>query len=212
MTIGVLLVEDQRLVREILRAALAAEPGMQVAGEAGSGREACDLARLVSPDVIVLDLILPDMSGIEVATRVLEARPAQRIVALSADVSGSMVSDALEAGIMAYVTKNAAAVELVRAIRSVAGGERYMGREASAALAGYLAERGRLGGTHRLALRERQVLRLVANGLRTREIAQQLRISGATVEVHRRNIMRKLGVRTVAELTKYAIREKLTAP
>lgn len=209
MTIRVLLVDDHRLLREALRDALVREPDITVAGEAGDGRSTLELAAKLAPDVIVLDIGLPDLNGIEVAARLLEAQPDVKIVALSAYADKRFVSEMLHAGAAAYVTKSSAATELVRAIRAVAAGQSYLCPEVAGAVVSEVRGRGQRGAAERLGRREREVLRLIAEGARSLEIAEQLHISPGTVEVHRRNIMRKLGLRTVAELTKYAIREGL---
>lgn len=211
MTIRVLLVEDHRLVREALRDTLAKEPDIAIVGEAGDGRTALDLAARIVPDVVVLDIALPDLNGIEVAARLLDLRPATRIVALSAYTDKRFVAEMLRAGASGYVTKSAAGTELVRAIRAVADGQGYLCPEVAGALVSEVRRAGRAGGPVPLGRREREVVRLVAEGRRSAEIAEQLNISIATVEVHRRNILRKLGLRTVAELTRYAIREGLVS-
>lgn len=211
MTIRVLLAEDHRLVREALRDMLAKEADIAIVGEAGDGRGALALAAQANPDVVVLDIGLPDLNGIEVAARLTEARPATRIVALSAYVDKRFVTEMLRAGASAYVTKSAAGTELVRAVRAVADGQSYLCPEVAGAL---VSEVRRNGAIERAPLgrREREVVRLIAEGRRSAEIADELHISVATVEVHRRNILRKLGLHTVADLTRYAIREGLVSP
>jgi len=209
MTIKVLLVEDHRMVREALREVLTKVPDIEVVGEAGDARDGLEAALRLLPDVIVLDIRLPDLNGIEVAARLRDAGCTAKIVALSAFSDKRFVTAMLRSGASAYVTKSAAGTELVRAIRAVAADHGYFSPE----IAGTLVEevRDRAGETLPLARREREVLRLIAEGIRSPEIAVQLHISVATVEVHRRNIMRKLGLRTVAELTKHAIREGLVS-
>lgn len=212
MPITVMLVEDHRLVREALRDALAREPDIRVVGEAGDAAAALEQARALAPEVIVLDIGLPDVNGIELAARLRDAGCRARIVALSAYADKRFVTEMLRAGAMAYVTKSAAATDLVRAIRSVALGQGYFCPEVSSALVAEVRDSG-YGGLDvpRLGRREREVLRLIAEGRRSAAIAEHLHISVATVEVHRRNIMRKLGLHTVAELTRYAIREGMSA-
>ena len=209
MTVRVLLVEDHRMVREALREVLTKVPDIEVVGEAGDAQDGLAAALRLSPDVIVLDIRLPDLNGIEVAARLRDAGSTAKIVALSAFSDKRFVTAMLRSGASAYVTKSAAGTELVRAIRAVAANQGYFSPE----IAGALVEevRDRAGETLPLARREREVLRLIAEGIRSPEIATQLHISVATVEVHRRNIMRKLGLRTVAELTKHAISEGLVS-
>jgi two-component system NarL family response regulator len=212
MTIGVLLVDDHRLVREALRDSLLSVAGIRVLGEAGDAESALKLAAELEPDVIVLDIRLSDVSGIEAAARLRDLHCPAKIVALSAYTDKRFVREMLRAGATAYVTKSAASGELVNAIRSVAAGQAYFCPLISASIAEEIRGGDEGGDAARLGRREREVLRLVAQGRRSAEIAEDLHISVATVEVHRRNIMRKLGLRTVAELTRYAIREGLVAP
>ncbi len=211
MKIKVLLVEDHRMVREALRDVLTQVADIEVAAEAGDAREALEQIRLIAPDVIVLDIGLPDLNGIEVATRLRELGSHAKVVALSAFSDKRFVTAMLRAGASAYVTKSAAGTELVRAIRAVAAGQGYFSPD----IAGTLATEMRDSAGHREAptptRREREVLRLIAEGERSPAIAAQLHVSVATVEVHRRNLMRKLSLRTVADLTKYAIREGIVA-
>jgi two-component system NarL family response regulator len=211
MTIRVLLVEDHRMVREALCEVLKKVPDIEIAGEAGDAREALKLAAELNPDVVVLDIRLPDVNGIEVAARLRDAGSRAKLVALSAFADKRFVTAMLRSGASAYVTKSAAGTELVRAIRAVAAGHGYFSPEIAGALASEVRDRPLAGDAQPLARREREVLRLIAEGVRSPAIAEQLHVSVATVEVHRRNIMRKLGLRTVAELTKHAIREGIVS-
>jgi two-component system response regulator NreC len=186
-------------------------PDIRIVGEAGDAREALKLAVDLEPDVVVLDIRLPDVNGIEVAARLRDAGSRAKLVALSAFADKRFVTAMLRSGASAYVTKSAAGTELVQAIRAVAAGHGYFSPEIAGALASEVRERPLAGEARPLARREREVLRLIAEGLRSPAIAEQLHVSVATVEVHRRNIMRKLGLRTVAELTKHAIREGIVS-
>ena len=207
MTIRVVLVEDHRMVREALCEVLKKVPDIEIVGEAGDAREGLDQAIALAPDVIVLDIRLPDVNGIEVAARLKDAGSNAKIVALSAFADKRFVTAMLRAGASGYVTKSAAGTELVRAIRAVAAGQGYFSPDIAGALASEMRDRPLAGEAVPLARREREVLRLIAEGVRSPAIAEQLHVTVGTVEVHRRNIMRKLGLRTVAELTKHAIRE-----
>jgi two-component system NarL family response regulator len=211
MTIRVLLVEDHRMVREALREVLMKVPDMEVVGEAGDALDGLAQAAASAPDVIVLDIRLPDLNGIEVAGRLRDAGNTAKIVALSAFSDKRFVTEMLRSGASAYVTKSAAGTELVRAIRAVASGQGYFSPEIAGTLVAEVRGRAEPGSALPLARREREVLRLIAEGHRSPEIASQLSITQATVEVHRRNIMRKLGLRSVAELTKHAIREGIVS-
>jgi two-component system NarL family response regulator len=211
MKIRVLLVEDHRMVREALREVLTKVPDMEVVGEAGDGHAGLELAGTLAPDVIVLDIRLPDLNGIELAARLRDSGNAARIVALSAFSDRSFVTEMLRSGASGYVTKSAAGSELVRAIRAVASGQGYFSPEIAGTLVTDVRERANNSAAQPLGRREREVLRLIAEGVRSPEIAARLQITVATIEVHRRNIMRKLGLRTVAELTKHAIREGIVS-
>jgi DNA-binding NarL/FixJ family response regulator len=211
MTIRVLLVEDHRMVREALRELLQKVPDIEVVGEAGDAHEGLKLAGDLDPDVVVLDIRLPDLNGIEAAARLRDAGCHARVVALSAFADKRFVTAMLRSGASAYVTKSAAGTELVRAIRAVAAGHGYFSPEIAGTVASEVRDRPLAGEAQPLARREREVLRLIAEGVRSPAIAGQLHVSVATVEVHRRNIMRKLGLRTVAELTKHAIREGIVS-
>lgn len=211
--ISVLLVDDHRLVREALRDMLAREPDIDIVGEAGDANTAFERARSLRPDIVVLDIGLPDMNGIEVTAKLKErAGVDPKIVALSAYSDRRFATEMLRAGAASYVTKSSVGAELIRAIRAVASGQTYICPEVAGALVSAMRDGQERGQTPRLSRREREVLRLIAEGTRSPSIADQLHISLGTVEVHRRNIMRKLGLRTVADLTRYAVREGLVLP
>jgi DNA-binding NarL/FixJ family response regulator len=196
------------MVREALREVLMKVADMEVVGEAGDAQQCLQLAGQLAPDVIVLDIRLPDLNGIEVASRLRDAGNGARIVALSAFSDKRFVTEMLRSGASAYVTKSAAGTELESAIRAVAAGQGYFSPEIAGAM---VADVRGAGSAPALSGREAEVLRLIAEGIRSPEIASRLQITVATVEVHRRNLMRKLGMRTVAELTKHAIREGMVA-
>ena len=204
------LAEDQRLIRELLAGVLAREADFQIVAEAGTGREAIALAQSTRPDIVVLDISLPDLNGMEVARALRKAQPKLAILALSIHEEPYFVQEMLRAGADGYVVKSAAVRELVQAIRTVSQGSMYLSpaitRQAVGRSPAFLS-----GAAARLSAREREVLILIANGQTSAEIAAKLSISAGTVEAHRRNIMTKLGLHTIAELTKYAVREGLTS-
>ena len=209
MSIRIEVAEDQRLTRELLVGVLAREADFEIVAEASTGREAIALAQSSRPDIVILDIALPDLDGMEVARTLRKARPELGILALSVHEEPYFVQQMLRAGADGYVVKSAAVGELVQAIRSVRQGRMYLSPAVTRyAIGGTLAPSG---GAWRLSAREREVLALIANGKHSAEIARKLSISVGTVEAHRRNIMTKLGLHTIAELTKYAVREGLTS-
>ncbi len=214
MSIRVLLVDDHRIVRHGLRALLEKENDMEIVGEACSGRDAIQLASEISPDVIVLDIAMPDMNGIDAARFLLADNPECRILVLSMMGDKRLIVEMFSAGVKGYLMKDCAADELVRAIRVVNNNEIYM----SPPIAGLvikdlikLLPEASPEISPQLTSREREVLQLLAEGKNTKEIAFILSVSSKTVDTFRQSLMKKLGLNTVAELTKYAIREKITS-
>lgn len=214
-SIKIVLADDHELMRKGLRTLLESEPDFEVVGEACSGREAVELARKHKPQVVVMDVTMPDMSGITATHQITGELPDVKVLGLSMHPAGNIVGEMLKAGAAGYLTKNCAADELANAIRLVSRGKIYLSPEIShCVVQGYLGQDGKKsnGGKAGSALsqREKEVLQLVAEGKPTKAIADELFISEKTVGAHRQNIMAKLGIRSVAELTKYAVREGLT--
>jgi DNA-binding NarL/FixJ family response regulator len=214
MNIRVVLVDDHKMMLDGLRALITEAPGMEVVGEAADGRTALDLVRTLSPDVVVMDIGMPDLNGIEATRRIRTEYSDTKVVALSTHVDKRYLHGMLEAGASGYVVKIAAHGELVRAITAAKAGKTYLSPE----IAGYVVERSTHGieggeGTayNSLGPREREVLQLVAEGKTSAETAKKMHISIKTVETHRRNITQKLKLHGTAELTKYAVREGLTS-
>jgi len=213
MSIRVLLVDDHELMREGLRSILEGEPEVEVVGEAASGREAIERARELAPDVVIMDVAMKDMNGIE-ATRQIRAEQGKvRIVALSAYSDPRYVNAILAAGASAYVLKANAYDDLRRAVRATVAGRSFLCADvAGSVIEAAVGTAPAPGSVYTLlGPREREVLQLLAEGCSSPEIARRLHLSPFTVESHRRNLMGKLGIHSVAELTKYAIREGLTS-
>lgn len=213
MSIRIMMVDDHRLLRETLAVPLAAESGFSIIAQAGNGKDALELLAHHAPDVLLLDIGLPDMSGIEVARQALAIHPGLQIIALSGYADKIFVDEMLKAGARAYVVKSAGTHELFLAIRAVMAGHVYLSPEVTAAMLD--AAPPGIPPAHTavspdvLGKREREVLRLLANGMRSEQIAEKMGIQPGTVDVHRRNIKRKLNLPTIAELTRYAIRNGL---
>jgi DNA-binding NarL/FixJ family response regulator len=212
VTIRLVLVDDHTLFRQALRTMLGLESDITVIGEAGNGREAVGLARDLAPDIVVLDIGMPDMSGMEAAAAITGRWRDIKVIALSAHSDRRFVAEIVKSGASGYVVKTAAGTELLRAIRAVARGQSYLCPEAAGAVMRAASEGARSGKSARAELtgREREVLKLIAEGLRTPAIATRMYVAASTVQVHRRNLMRKLGIHSVAELTRHALREGLT--
>jgi two-component system response regulator NreC len=215
MNVKILLVDDHPIVLRGLREVVAQQPNFALVGEATTGAMALKLARELIPDLVVMDIHLPDMNGIEASRQMLNDLPAIKIIIFSGDASRSSVNAALEAGVRGYLLKNIACEELMHATNMVMEGRLYLSYDASAGiLEDY--QRSLVQGSEPLKTglseREKQLLRLVAEGQRNKEIAGQLAISIKSVETHRSRVMKKLGCSSTAELIRYAIREGIAAP
>lgn len=216
MDIRLLLADDHKMMREGLRSLIEHERGMVVAGEADNGKTTVSLAQKVAPHVVVMDVSMPDLNGIEATRQILKASPGVKIVALSAHSDQHMVREMLAAGASAYVLKQTAYEELIRAIRDVMSGRKYLSSEvARGVVDAYVqlsqSEKKPLAFAV-LTSREREVLQMIAEGRTTKTIASAIGVSVKTAETHRHNLMDKLDLHSVAELTKYAIREGIVEP
>ena len=209
MSVRVLIVDDHAVVRAGLALLLNAEEDLETVGEAGTAKDAIFEARSSKPDVILLDVVMPDQSGLEVVPQLLREQPETKVLMLSMQDDPRYVREAFEAGASGYVLKEAADVELVAAIREVAGGGRYVNPELGARLVSAETEERRRTEEDPLSDREREVLRLLALGHTNQEIAEQLFISVRTAETHRAHIMQKLRLSSRAELVRYALAEGL---
>lgn len=213
LPIRILLVEDHQIVRQGLSVLLAASPDLDVVGEASDGRSAIRMAKELDPDVVLMDVALPGLNGIEATRQILAESNHVKVLGLSMHPDRRFVARMLKAGATGYVLKSTAFEELVSAVQRIAAGEIYLGPEVTGLVVkDYIARLDQDDPIvdSALSARQREVLQLLAEGNSTREIAATLRISIKTAEAHRKQLMDKLELRTVAELTKYAVREGLT--
>jgi DNA-binding NarL/FixJ family response regulator len=208
--IGVLVVDDHSMFRQGLLALLEPVADIVVVGEAGDGREAVRLANELRPQVVSMNVTMPGLNGVDATLQIRGEQPEVKVVALSAHRDRRCVESMLAAGATAYVLKDSSFEEYLDALRAVADGRSYLSSMVADTLVRGFVE-GRPQEQGPLSAREREVLQLIAEGFPTSEIARKLHISTKTVDTHRRQIMGKLGARSIAELTKYAIREGLTS-
>jgi len=211
----IVLADDHHVVRQGLKTLLEVEPDFVVIGEAANGLEVADLVDDLKPDVLVVDLIMPGLNGLDIIRQVARRSPQTRTIVLSMHANEAYVSAALRNGASGYVLKGSSAADLVQAVREVAAGQRYLSLPLSAA--GVEAYEQKARSSHfdrcqvRLTGREIEILQRVVRGQTSSEIAAELSISPRTVETHRRNLMRKLELRTQSELIRYALRHGLAS-
>ncbi len=215
MSIRVLIADDHKIMLAGLRSLLEKQSDLEVIAEAENGRKAVKMAQETKPDIVVMDVSMPDLNGIEATTQIIESVPDTRVIALSMHSDKRFVMGMLRAGAAGYLLKDCASQELANAIHQVAGGKKYLSPE----ITGVVIDDFLLGASpgealtvsSQLSAREREVLQLIAEGWSTKQIAAHLYVSVKTIETHRRQIMKKLDLHTIADLTKYAIREGLTS-
>lgn len=213
MSLSVLLADDHKIVRDGLRTLLQKNSDIEVIAEAEDGRETVQLARKLTPAIVVMDIAMPDLNGIEATRQIMAEQPGIKVIALSMHSDKRFVMEMLKAGASAYLLKDCAFEELILAIRAVMENKTYL----SPGIAGVVVEdlihsrKEEPSVFSVLTDREREVLQLLSEGQTTKEIASHLLVSIKTIETHRNRIMDKLGIHTIAELTKYAIREGLTS-
>lgn len=214
MSIRVLLADDHKIVRQGLRGLLEKQPDMEVIGEAEDGRATLRLVKKLSPNVVVMDVAMPDLNGIEATHQIVSKHPDIKVLALSMYADRRFVVGMLGAGASGYLLKDCAFEELVQAIRTITANQTYLSSTiADMVVRNYvhLVAKSDSSAFSTLTTREREVLQLLVEGRTAKEIAYQLGRSPKTIETHRQQIMNKLNIHSVAQLTKYAIREGITA-
>lgn len=213
MPARILLADDHIIIRQGLRSLLEKQPDIEVVGEVEDGRKAIESVRELAPDIVIMDITMPNLNGIDATRKIIEGRGGTKVIALSMHSSRRFVTEMLKAGASAYILKECLFDELVEAIKTVLNGGIYLSPRITGVVVDDYVKR--LSTKYQpeapdLTEREREVLQLLAEGRSTKQIALQLHVSAKTVESNRRNIMDKLKIHSVAELTKYAIREGLT--
>lgn len=214
MSIRIILADDHKITREGLTTMLKGEPDMEVIGEAENGVSAIQLAKDLEPDIVIMDITMPDLNGIEATRQICAESGKTKVIGLSMHSDKRFVKGMFEAGASGYLLKDCAFEELLRALRIVAEGRFYLSPSVtSLVLEDFLRQPGSSGYSKisLLTRREKEILQLIAEGRSTKAVAHDLNLSSKTVESHRRQIMEKLGIHNIAELTKLAIKEGLTS-
>jgi DNA-binding NarL/FixJ family response regulator len=208
--LSILIADDHEVVRRGIRALLDARPEWKVCGEAATGREAAEKARKLRPDLVLLDLAMPETDGLEAIQKILDARPETKILVLTMNDCGEMASQVLAAGARGLVLKSDAARDLVRAVQSVERDQPFLSPAVTRLIIGHLAKTSApRPSPGNVTPRELEVLKLLALGRSNKEVATELDISVKTVDAHRANIMRKLSLRTYSDLIQFAIRHQI---
>ena len=207
-SINIILADDHKMVREGLKNIIEKQSDMKIIAEANNGASAILLSKQHNPDVVVMDISMPDISGIDATKTILKTCPKTRVMILSMHADSRFVKEAVSAGALGYVLKDSASEELIFAIRKIYDGEAFLSSKITENM---IKSLNNVGTEIMLSSRELEVLKFIAEGLATKSIASKLGISAKTVEAHRHQIMEKLHIHSVAELTKYAIREGITS-
>jgi DNA-binding NarL/FixJ family response regulator len=211
MAMKILLVDDHQVLREGLRSMLERQPDMQVVGEAADGTTALQLVRELNPDLVIMDVNMPGMDGIDVTRLISRDHPQVKVLALSMYLRKTFICEMLKSGAAGYLLKESAFAEIVDAIRTVLRGEKYVSNRVAGLLVDEYVQQGQRDPTQvHLTKRELEAVRMLADGKSSKEIAVITGTSVKTVDACRRRVMQKLNVRSIAELVKYAIREGLT--
>ncbi len=209
-----IIADDHKIIRDGLKSLISQQPDLQVVAEAGDGRRAVELVRELRPDVVIMDVSMPELNGIDATRQIISEFPETRVIALSMHSDRRFVNAMLKAGASGYLLKDCAFEEIIRAIDTVVKGQMYLSPAVTTLLVdGLITHESNAEESifELLSEREREVLQLLAEGNSTKEIASTINVSVKTVESHRKNIMDKLDLRSVAELTKLAVREGLTS-
>ena len=211
MSIRIIIADDHKIMRDGLRNMLDKETGMEVVAEAKNGREAVRLAEQLRPDILIMDITMDDLNGMDATRAIVAKELGTKIIALSMHADKRFVAGMFEAGAMGYLLKECAYDELLQAIRQVTGGRTYLCSMISGVVIRDYIQRMRKNEPSLLSPREKEILQLMAEGSTTKRIADQLKVSVKTVETHRQHVMEKLNIFSIAELTKYAIKEGITS-
>jgi DNA-binding NarL/FixJ family response regulator len=208
--IKIILVDDHELLRDGLRNIIEQNSNMQIVGEASDGREAIKICSNLIPDIVVMDVAMPGLNGVEATRQIHKTHPKIKIIGLSMHSSKQLIQGMFKAGALGYLLKDGAAVELITAINIVMQNKKYLSKDINQEFLIILKEKKALEKAQ-LSFREKEVLQLIAEGKSSKETADILFLSPKTVDVHRNNIMKKIDLHTIPELTKYAIKEGLTS-
>ncbi len=214
MSTKILIADDHGMVREGLRLLFEQHNDMEVIGEASDGRQAVEMACKLKPDIVLMDVTMPQLNGIDAAKKIIDEYPNIKVVALSAHCNRSFVTDMLKAGVSGYILKDGMADELIRGIRVVMAGEQYLSpKVAKIVITEYITDcqsQSDTPLTSKLTTKERELIQLLAENKSNKEAARLLHVSIKTVDARRRTAMEKLGINGIADLTKFAIREGMT--
>lgn len=215
MATKVLLVDDHKIMREGISALLRKYSEFEVVGQAADGRQALEMASQLKPDIVIMDVGMPNLNGVEATKQLLSIAPEVKVMALSTHSDGAVVAKMIKAGVLGYMLKESAFEELIEGLNTLQEGRTFLCNKISKVVFSEyvgLVTNAKIMDGDGLTSREREVLQLVAEGHTTKEIANILNLSTKTIDSHREHIMEKLGIRNIAGLTKYAIREGLTLP
>ncbi len=214
-SVRILLADDHGIVRQGLRSVLSRDPNFQIVGEASNGREAVLLADSLNPNIIIIDIVMPELSGIEATAQIVKRNPSVCVIVLSMHSDETYLLRALNAGARGYLLKDAAEVDLVRAVHSVSRGKPFFSPEITQVLledyVRFLQQRNLQDSYELLTDREKEVLQLLAHGKSNKEVAVALDLSTNTIESHRNSLMKKLNLHNTAEIVLYAVRKKIIA-